>query len=91
VVHETTEIEVEGMPGDLPEKITVDISGLTTLGQSISVGELNVSDKIEVLQDSDEVVVVITGSAPEEVEEAAEVVEEPEVIERGKKEEEEEE
>lgn len=91
VVHETTEVEVEGMPGDLPEKITVDISGLTTLGQSISVGELNVSDKIDVLQDSDEVVVVITGSAPEEVEEAAEVIEEPEVIERGKKEEEEEE
>lgn len=89
VVHEMNEIEVEGLPGDLPEVITVDISGLTSIGDSITVGQLTISDKIEVLQDLTEVVVVITGGAKEEVEEeVSEVPSEPEVIERGKKEEE---
>jgi large subunit ribosomal protein L25 len=88
VVHEMTQIEVEGLPQDLPEKYIVDISTLTSLGQSILVSALKVSDKIEIHHDLDAVVVVITGGAAEEVEEAAEAVVEPEVIERGKKEEE---
>lgn len=88
VVHEMTEIEVEGLPQDLPEKYSVDVSGLTSIGQSILVSALKVSDKIEILHDLDDVVVVITGGAGEEVEEVAEGVVEPEVIERGKKEEE---
>ena len=88
VVHEMTEIEVEGLPQDLPEKYSVDVSGLTSIGQSILVSALKVSDKIEILHDLDDVVVVITGGAVEEVEEVTEAVAEPEVIERGKKEEE---
>ena len=88
VVHEMTEIEVEGLPQDLPEKYSVDVSGLTSIGQSILVSALKVSDKIEILHDLDDVVVVITGGAVEEVEEVTETVAEPEVIERGKKEEE---
>ena len=88
VVHEMTEIEVEGLPQDLPEKYSVDISGLTNIGQSILVSALKVSDKIEILHDLNDVVVVITGGAGEEVEEVTEAVAEPEVIERGKKEEE---
>lgn len=91
VVHEMNEVEVEGLPGDLPEVIEVDISSLTGIGDSISVGQLKVSDKIEILNDLNDVVVVITGGAVEEVvEEVTEELAEPEVIERGKKEEEEE-
>ncbi len=88
VVHEMTEIEVEGLPQDLPEKYSVDISSLTNIGQSILVSALKVSDQIEILHDLNDVVVVITGGAVEEVEEVTEAVAEPEVIERGKKEEE---
>lgn len=89
VVHEMDEVEVEGLPGDLPEKFTVDISGLTSIGQSIALSALSVSDKIHILHDLNDVVVVITGGAEEIVEEVAEeVAAEPEVIERGKKEEE---
>lgn len=89
VIHEMNEVEVEGLPGDLPESIVVDISSLAAIGDSITVGQLNISDKIEILEDLNEVVVVITGGAAEEVEaEAEEVLAEPEVIERGKKEEE---
>ena len=61
---------------------------MTSIGQSILVSALKVSDKIEILHDLDDVVVVITGGAVEEVEEVTETVAEPEVIERGKKEEE---
>lgn len=90
VYQELNEVEVEGMPGDLPESIIVDVSTLDAIGQSITVGDLNVGDKIEIFRDPSEAVVVITsGAAEEEVEEEiVEGLEEPEVIERGKKEEE---
>jgi len=87
VVQEMNEIEVEGLPGDLPERIVVDISGMTNLSSAITVGELNVTDKVQIHKSPDEVVVVITGGASESEEEADVVTAEPEVIERGKKEE----
>jgi large subunit ribosomal protein L25 len=88
VVHELDEVDVEGFPQDLPEKLVVDVSGLTNIGQSILLNTLDISDKLTVFTDLDSVVVVITGGAAEIVEEVVEAVEEPEVIERGKKEEE---
>lgn len=93
IVTNLTEIEVEALPGDLPERISVDIAKLVGVGDAIYVRDLPVSDKVEVLTDLDEIVVVATGAAPEEVEEEVEeeVSAEPEVIERGKREEEEEE
>jgi len=87
VVQEMNEIEVEGLPGDLPERIVVDISGMTNLSSAITVGELNVTDKVQIHKSPEEVVVVITGGASESVEEVEEGAAEPEVIERGKKEE----
>jgi large subunit ribosomal protein L25 len=91
IVNNLTEIEVEALPGDLPERIVVDAGKLAQVGDAIYVRDLPVSDKVEVLTDVDEIVVVATGAAPEEVEEAeGEAMAEPEVIERGKKEEDEE-
>ncbi len=86
-------LEVECFPQDLPERIMVDISPLTTIGATIHVRDLVISDKVELLDSPDEIVVVVTAQAAEEVEEVKEVVEgvegEPEVLEKGKKEEEE--
>jgi large subunit ribosomal protein L25 len=91
IVNNLTEIEVEALPGDLPERIVVDAGKLAQVGDAIYVRDLPVSDKVEILTDADEIVVVATGAAPEEVEEAeGEALAEPEVIERGKKEEDEE-
>lgn len=84
-----TSVEVEAFPRDLPERIFVDISGLANIGDAIHVRDLNVSDKVDILTDLDEIVVVITGAAPETVEEVEGSIAEPEVIERGKREEEE--
>ena len=91
-------IEIECLPGDLPNLIEVDISGLEEIGNALYVRDLLIPRNVEVLTDMDELVVVITAPAAEPVEEEEEEeeleaygVEEPEVIERGKREEEEEE
>ncbi|MFN3307798.1 MAG: 50S ribosomal protein L25 [Anaerolineales bacterium] len=88
VVTGLEEIEVECLPKDLPEKISVDLSKLEKIGDGIYVKDLSVPPGVEVLSDSDEMVVLITAPEGEEVEvELGEGVE-PEVIEKGKKEEE---
>lgn len=88
VVSGVTEIEVESLPQDLPERIEVDISNLTTIGSNVHVRDIKLSDKVEILTDLDEMIVIITGAEEEKaVEETEGEGAEPEVIERGKKEE----
>jgi large subunit ribosomal protein L25 len=85
------ELEIEALPADMLERIEVDISGLASAEDSITVGDLNLGDKISVLTPHDEVIVAV-GFVAEEKEEGGEVAEaggEPEVMEKGKKEEEE--
>jgi large subunit ribosomal protein L25 len=91
LVNGLTELEVECLPADLPERITVDISPLVKIGDGIHVRDLVFSEKIKVLSSPDEMIVNATAPAKEEevvVEAVPGVVEEPEVIEKGKKEEE---
>ena len=84
------EIEVECLPGDLINKITVDLSKLNNIGDSIHVSDLPVPSTIQVLTDADELVVLVTAQAADDKFAAAEAAAaaEPEVLERGKKEEE---
>ncbi|HEY5984402.1 MAG TPA: 50S ribosomal protein L25 [Anaerolineales bacterium] len=92
-------ISVECLPTDLPDRIVVDISGLAQVGDGIHVRDLQVPEKVRVLDDPDEMVIVTTYAKEEAVEEVAAPVEgavavegeaaEPELsVERGKKEEE---
>lgn len=92
VVSNLSEVEVEALPGDLPESLVVDIASLTQIGDAVYVRDLPVPPGVEILTPEEELVVNITGVAAEEevVEEVAEGTE-PEVIEKGKKEEEDEE
>jgi large subunit ribosomal protein L25 len=89
------EVEVECLPQDLPERITVDVSGLAEIGDGIYVRDLAVPEGVKILEEPESMVALITAQAAvEEEEEVAEeeveaVEEEPEVVERGKKEEEE--
>ena len=83
------ELEVECLPGDLPERIIVDLSGLDEIGAGIFVRDLVVSDKVKILTDPDTMIVLITAPEVEEEAAAEAVSAEPEVIEKGKKEEEE--
>jgi large subunit ribosomal protein L25 len=92
IVQQVNQVEVEALPRDLPERFVVDIAKLAEIGDSITVGDLEVSNKVTVLVPAEEIIVVATGAAPEEVEEEpVESAAEPELIERGKKEDEEEE
>ncbi|MGH9738348.1 MAG: 50S ribosomal protein L25 [Candidatus Acidiferrales bacterium] len=90
----TREVEVECLPGDIPEEFRVDISGLT-IGKQLRAGDLPVDpQKIKLLTDPARVLahVVILKKEEEPVAEAAVATEtapaEPELIKKGKKEEE---
>jgi len=90
------EVEIECLPGDLIPNIEVDVSGLTEIGQSVTLGDLDIPEKIKVLADPEETVVQISFEAqPEEEEELEEDLLAPEpgeveVIGKGKEEDEEE-
>ena len=81
------DIEIECLPGDIPERIDVDITELM-LGQAVRVRDVAVGVPWTALSDPDTMLVhVVTPRAVEvPVEEAAPaaVVAEPEVIKRGK-------
>ncbi|MFA7244079.1 MAG: 50S ribosomal protein L25 [Patescibacteria group bacterium] len=76
-------VEVECLPSDLVDHIDVDVSVLTDFEQNIKVGDLRVSDKIEILDDPEEVVVIVQPPRSEEELEALneEVVENVEAVE----------
>jgi len=82
-----SELEVEALPKDLPELITVDVSGLEEIGSAVHVRDLKIGSGVKILNDGDEIITVVTAPASELLEESA-GEEEPEIIEKGKKEEE---
>lgn len=88
------ELEVEGFPQDLPERIVVDISSILKIGDGIYIRDIVISDKTKLLDDANEMLVLATAPKAEVVEEvvpeevAVEEGTEPEVIEKGKKEDE---
>jgi large subunit ribosomal protein L25 len=96
LVHNLEELEVESLPADLPERIDVDISVLSRIGDGIRVRDVVVSDKIRILENPDTMVAVATAPKVEEevaavpgAEAVAPAEAEPELsVERGKKEEE---
>jgi large subunit ribosomal protein L25 len=97
VVTGISELEIECLPQDLPERIEVDATVLVDIDSAIYVRDLDLPDNFEVLTDPDELiagVTYVTIEEEEEEEEEAELAElleedvEPEVIEKGKKEEE---
>lgn len=87
VLHE---IEVECLPRSLPQHLTIDISTLMQVGDSIHVKDLKLPAGVIVVADPDDVIVV-ANAVVEEVEEAPAAVDMDaiEVEQKGKKEEEE--
>lgn len=85
------ELRAKALPGDMIESIEVDVSHMD-IGDTLTVGELTVDEKIEILDDLDEVIVTVSlpDEEPEEEEEIDEDAE-PELIGEDEEEEEEEE
>jgi large subunit ribosomal protein L25 len=93
LVHRMEAFEVECLPSNLPERITVDISSIKEIGNSIRVSEIPLPENVTVLDDSDDIVIIATLAKEEAPEEgaaavAAEAAAPGISVERGKKEEE---
>lgn len=69
VMQVLQEVEIEALPTALIPMIEVDISGLTEIGNSISVGDLEVPAGVTILNNPDVTIVQVTYEAIEEVEE----------------------
>lgn len=85
----TREIEVECLPGDIPEEIVVDVSELT-IGRQLRVADLPLDPtRVRLLTDPQRVIAHVVAPMREEAPTAEAAVEpsvEPEVIHKGKKE-----
>jgi large subunit ribosomal protein L25 len=86
----TRELEVECLPADIPERITIDVSHLE-MNKHFRVSELKLSDKVKILTGPDVVIAHVVVPREEEVvapaataEAATAEVTEPEVIKKGK-------
>jgi len=90
-------VQVECLPGDIPERIEVDVTDLG-INDAIRVSNLPVNEKVKVIDDADQVIVHVisvkeeaapAAAAPAEGEAAAAATPaEPEVAKKGKKDEE---
>jgi large subunit ribosomal protein L25 len=90
-----TEVEVEALPTDLPDRLTVDLNAIKGMHDTLTVADLVSGEGVEILTDPEELIARVVYQAVEEVVEEELVEEmpagvEPELIERGKAEEEEE-
>lgn len=72
LVKEMTEIEVRGLPQNLPHEIEVDISKLKNIDDEIKVSDLKVPEGIKILRGGEEVVALVVAPEKEEIEERKE-------------------
>lgn len=85
VVHE---VEVEGLPKDIPHELEVDLSVLTTIDSSIAISDLTLPKGVTATADESDLVAAIA-SLQEETEDSGPIdFDQIKVEERGKKEEE---
>ncbi|MCU0679475.1 MAG: 50S ribosomal protein L25 [Planctomycetes bacterium] len=66
LVKNMENIEIRCLPGDLIDKIEVDISGLATFNDQIKISELKVPSSIEIINHPDDVVALVMAPAAEE-------------------------
>jgi large subunit ribosomal protein L25 len=83
VLHE---VEVEGLPSELPQKITVDLSKLATTEDQIFVSDISVPSGVTILTDKEEVVASIVLQVEEKEESTPVDLSSIEVEKKGKKE-----
>jgi large subunit ribosomal protein L25 len=72
------EVQVESLPGDIPQEITLDVSGLG-MNENLTLGDLTLPEGITLLSEPEEVAATVTAPTEitEEEMEAAGIVEEP--------------
>ncbi len=95
LVHRKDAVEVECLPADLPERITVDISSLKEIGNNIHIRDIVLPANVTILEDADDILIIASAVKEEAADaavpgaEVAAVAAAPGLsVERGKKEEE---
>lgn len=63
------ELEVEALPGDLPDRIKVDVTQLKEIDEVVKVSQLKVSDKVKIITDENLDVVKVESLVSKEAEE----------------------
>lgn len=66
LIQPLSEIEVEALPTDLPEKIEVDISKLENIDDAVLVSDVKLEEIIKILTDTTQILVKIDPPAKEE-------------------------
>lgn len=67
LIQPLTEVEVEALPTDLPDKLEVDISSLKAVDDAVSVADLKIPEGVKVLTSEKEILVKVEPLAKEEV------------------------
>ncbi len=68
------EVEIEALPADLPESLEVDVSRLEKIGDTVLIRDLELSDKLTLLNDPNSMLAV-TSAMEEEIAEEADALE----------------
>ncbi|MDD4026583.1 MAG: 50S ribosomal protein L25 [Candidatus Shapirobacteria bacterium] len=80
LIEVTTEVEVEALPTDLPKSIEVDISVLNAVDDAITVADIKLDEKVEMVTSLEQVIVKIEAPRAEEVIETPETEVVPEDV-----------
>ncbi len=70
LLHHLTEVEIECLPDALIHNIKVDVSAITKVGQSITVGDLQLPEDVTILTSPDEIIAQVVGEEGETSEES---------------------
>ena len=92
-VRNVNELEVEGLPQDLPHEITIDISSMNNIGDQVLAKDIKLGSGLKVVADPDDIVATVQAPMSEEelqkaLEAPTETVEDVKVVEKEKAEEE---
>lgn len=80
--HVTREVEIEALPTDIPDFLTVDVS-LMIIGDTVQLDSIEAPEGVEFMADAPEELTIATLNPPRVEEEEPEVEEETEVIGEG--------
>ncbi|MFC1924896.1 50S ribosomal protein L25 [Chloroflexota bacterium] len=78
LIHSVSHLTIECLPDEIPPSIDVDLSSLTEVEQDIRVSDINLDNKIDVLDDPEQIIAKISARF---VERAEEPLEEEEALE----------
>lgn len=63
-----SEVEIEALPGDLPDKFDVNLDSLTKVGDTFKVSQISVTEKVKVLTSADTEIVKVAPLISKEAE-----------------------